>query len=219
MTDELDLGKSGNVRIVSFDGTEYTKWRMKFKALLSVKGAAEALEKDFITKMPASEDTDLSGADKDSDLMQQKRAKAKNAMAVNYLTLSFQTDELLGMIAELATDEWPNGIASKVMEALEEEYCPSNVLANANLKSKLMKMQLKKNKNPKNLSKQMAAEIAKFKIPVSKEDKIAYLVNAAGKEYAGTIAMEQKVLTIEGKKVTARALVNAMYDQWQISGG
>ena len=76
-----------SVRIITFHEGKWQVFSVKFKAMAAIKGFAEALEPEFNSKFPASEDTSLDLVKEDEKA--QSEAKEKNALAVHYLTMSF----------------------------------------------------------------------------------------------------------------------------------
>ena len=76
---------------------------VKFKAMAVIKRFAEALEPGFKSKLPASEDTSLNLAKEDKKA--QSKAREQNALAVHYLTMSFENEEQLGYIEGARSDE------------------------------------------------------------------------------------------------------------------
>ena len=54
-----EMSNDNSVKIPKFDGTNYTRWKQKFKAVLAIKGIAVALDPNFRNKLPAREDTVL----------------------------------------------------------------------------------------------------------------------------------------------------------------
>jgi len=152
----IEIQEKGSVRLFTFDGTKskYPVWSSKFKAACAVKGVLDALDPNFKTKLPASEATPLN--ESDNGQKAQKRAKAQNALAINFLTCCFDKPRLLAKIEASKSDDWPTGLACVVWESLEKQYKPKDTIAVAEQLTKLMGLKLKKNQDPDELGDEMA---------------------------------------------------------------
>ena len=205
-----------SVKIPILDRKKYAVYKAKFRAVGAIKKWGPALNEDFKNQLPAREDTVLDPTNESEK--KQMLAKAKNAMAVHYLTLSFESDEDIGMIEEARTEEWPCALACDIWAALEEENTPSDTLAIVGLQKQLTTLNLKSDEDPNKLAERMAALIGRYKCTVDQEQRIAVLVNAAGRKYAETIRQETAILELKSKPVTVKALIRAMHEKWRISG-
>ena len=89
-----------------------------------------------------------------------------NLVAVHFLTPSFEEEEHLAFIKDAKTDDWPSGLACKIWKNLENEFRPSDVLADAKLSKKLMGLTLAKGEDPRKLGKrpQSFSHGLKFKL-------------------------------------------------------
>ena len=206
-------------RIFTFDGThdQYPVWSAKYLALCSVKGCRAALDPRFGNKLPASEDASLN--ESDDDEKKQSVARKQNALALNYLVMSFEKPRLLAKIEASKTADWPSGLAHVVWSKLEEQYRPSDTIAVAEQMSKLMKLKLNKDKNPDDLGDELAEIETMYRSKLGDKEKVAAVVQAAGHLYADTIRQETKNIEVAGETVTAEALIGAMSEKWRISGG
>ena len=128
-------------------------FQSKFKAVAAIKGFAEALEPGFESRLPEKENDTLSGSNEDKE---KTKNKIKNALAVHFLTVSFENEEQLGYIEDVRTSDWPSAIACNVWSTLEAEFKPSKTLATSEMLKRLMVLKLRKNADPKKLRERMA---------------------------------------------------------------
>ena len=104
------FGSSSLVKIPKFDGTNYQLFKSKLTAVCTLKGCGEALVQSFKLKLPASEATVLSDTtDEGKDFAM---AKSQNAMAVLYLMLAMEDENLMAAVDEERTSLWPSVLAS-----------------------------------------------------------------------------------------------------------
>ena len=199
-----------------FNGENYPKFRIKMKAILSLKGCGDALLQSFKAKLPASESAVLDETKAGEKL--QIEARKKNATAMNYLILALETDELLGKAAEAETVEFPGGIACDLWSALEDDYAPDDTTAEAEMLTKMMALKLTKKENPKTLSAKMASIQAECRCKMAEAQKVSVVVKAAGSLYAETIRQEKKLLKANSETVTAAKLIKEMHEMWRLSG-
>ena len=137
-----------------------------------------------------------------------------NFVAVHYLTLSFEEEEHLDFIEDARTDDWPSGLACEIWKNLENEFRPSDVLAEAELTKKLMGLTLVKGEDPRKLGKRIAVIQSRFKIQVEEKEKILAVVNAGGSRYADAIGQVQRFCKMKSEPVTARKLIKAMHENF-----
>ena len=99
---------------------------MRFKTIAAMKEFVVALVARFKSKLPAREDKsmDLTGEDQ----KKQSKAKEKNALAVHYLTMSFENEEQLGYLEDARSDKWPSVLACEIWASLVDENKPSDTI-------------------------------------------------------------------------------------------
>ena len=206
-----------SVRIPTFHEGKWQVFSVKFKAMAAIKGFAEALEPGFKSKLPASEDTSLDLAKEDEKA--QSKAKEKNALAVHYLTMSFENEEQLGYIEDARSDEWPSALACEIWASLVDENKPSDTIAVAEMLKKMMNLKLSSGEDPKKLGERIAMVQAGYTCKVDENQKIATVVSAGGKAYANTIQQETMLCEFKNEKMTAKRLIKAMQQNFRLKGG
>ena len=137
-----------SVKVPVFQPGKFTVFQSKFKAVAAIKGFAEALEPGFESRLPEKENDTLSDSDEDKE---KAKNKIKNALAVHFLTVSFENKEQLGYIEDARTSDWPSAIACNVWSTSEAEFKPSDTLATSEMLRRLMVLKLRKNADPKKL--------------------------------------------------------------------
>ena len=134
--------------------------------------------------------------------------------------MAFSKAELLDMIEDSKTDEFPGGIACELWKSLNDEYRPSTTVGAAKQLSELMALKLGPKEDPKKFGNRMATVLNKYGTKVDDKQKVAVVVQALGKRYAKTIRQETKdIKSAESREPTAKELIKACSEEWVISGG
>ena len=209
----------GVLRIPKFDGRreKFPVWFSQFNALCAVKGVSEALKPGFETNLANRYDTVLDvtiPAEK-----AQAEAKKKNDLAMSFLTLAMDSNQLLTKVEAAKTVKWPDGIACVLVKKLTDKYKPKDNLAIAEQHKKLMTLHLRKEQDPEELGDKIAALETTYGYPLDEKFKVAAIVNAAGKDYGDVIREVTWRLENAGTPVEADVLIEAMSVKWRISGG
>ena len=206
------------MKIVRFDERResFPVWYSQFNALCAVKGVSEALKPGFDSQMPDKYDDPLDltiAADK-----LKAEAKRKNALAMSFLALAMNSNQLLAKVEAAKSAEWPDGAACVLMAKLVAKYKPNDNLALAEQQKKLMSLKLNKNQDPEELGDKIAALESAYGTPIVEKHKVAAIVIAAGKDYGNVIREVTWRLEEAGKNVEADVLIEAMCSKWRICG-
>jgi len=145
-----------NITLPTFDGEDesYQVFWTKFRAFATAKGFVGALM-GRETQLPARESTVLDETN-DADKLRIK-AKQNNSLAMAYLLSAFKAEADISLAYETMTDEWPGGLAYKVIEKLQEIYQPKDSVTEVELYARLLNVKMKPKENPKILFEQVAA--------------------------------------------------------------
>ena len=95
-----------------------------------MKGFQKALKESAEVDLPTSEEAEKeegSNADK---------ARNRNLNAMMYLMMAFTTESNMTMIIRAQTDDWPSGLALKVVKELLEKYKPNDNMARVEARGK-----------------------------------------------------------------------------------
>ena len=80
-----------------------------------------------------------------------KEALVMNNLAMSYFLMSFAGYEMLCMLEEVKTPEFPGGIACNLWANLLDKYCPDDTIGVAQQLTDLVKLELDMNKIQRNL--------------------------------------------------------------------
>ena len=130
-----------SVVLPTFTGNDedFQTWWTKFLAFATAKGVVEALLGKE-ANLPAQNSTPLDESN-DAEKLQIK-ARNRNNLAMAYLMTAFQSDADLSLTYEAMDDDWPGGLAYKVVEQLKEIYQPKDSITEVELYDKLMKVRM-----------------------------------------------------------------------------
>ena len=209
---------AGMSKLAEFRGDEkeFPTFVSRFQALATLKEFREALASIFGDQLPDLEDETLSGSTEDK----KKKALEKNNLAMSYLAMVLAGDEMLCMIEEAKTPEFPGGLAFELWKALLDEFRPDDTIGTAQQLSELMKLNLGSNENPKKLGGRMARIMNKYRNKIDENQKVAVVMKCAGKQYADVILQESaKIKREKSRAATANELIKAMTLKFRIMHG
>ena len=148
------------LKVPVFDGEEknFQKWWLRFQAFATVKGFRVALDKPQSTDYYPNNYEDFLALDpNDADTKVMAKRLIQNNVAIAQLTLAFESEGLLNKVYACQDDNWPEGMAWKVIESLLEEYQPKDRISKVEMRRRLNKVKMGKKDNPKVLFEQLAA--------------------------------------------------------------
>ena len=215
------MTESKGVKLPFFKGDddEFQKWRLRFKAYAKVKKFHDVLDKPKANVYPASQDAFDAMDPSDADYDKYKAKLERNSEAVAQLLMALDSDSLLNKIYEAQDNEWPEGMAWKIMKSLDEEFHPGDCISGVELKRKLNKVSMKKKDHPKVLFEQLAKIENMYKANVKSLDEdyaIAVVLDKAPDEYAHVLASEEGIY---GNNLKLKHLKAAMIRQYCIVYG
>ena len=188
MSDETN----SSVKLPVFDGEakKYQSWWIRFQAYSRVKGFNVALRKS--ADLPVKEE-DVDALDA-SNVNEKKKIVAvkKNALAMAHITMALGSESLLNKVNTVSSDEWPGGLAYKLIESLKEEYQPEDRVATVEMKRQMSKVKMRKYEKPSKLIEQIMMIENQFSGHAKKldeEDKIAMVLEKAPKDYASVLTV------------------------------
>ena len=206
---------SDNKSIVmpTFSGKDedFQVWWTKFKAFATAKGCVSALlGRD--ADLPDTYDEELD--ESDSDDMKKIKARIRNDLAMAYLLNAFKSEADISCAYESMDDDWPGGLAYKVVESLLDIYKPEDTVTEVELYAKLLTVKMKKTDNPRILFEQVASiqnwyNNESRKLPLSQ--MIAVILKAAPDAYASVLTSEQTKMGDNLKLSHLRKAMNTYY--------
>ena len=166
-----------SIRLPMFDGKpeKFQVWWTRFRAYAGVFGFIKALKKGGETALPPTEDALLDDTSETDKLM--IAALKRNAIAMANLTMAFTTDATMALVYESLNDEdWPGGLAHKVIDALKKKYQPQDTMTRVELRQMLNKVSMKKEQDPASIFEQLSSIKNRYntkKITIDEADLIA----------------------------------------------
>ena len=145
-------------------------------------------------------------------MKKQHKAKKRNAVVVASLTIAFMTEALMKHVNKACYDNWPRGLAHKIIESLFAKYCPKDNITKVELCMILNKV-LMKNDDSNKLFEQLG-EIQNYNTNenVGKANLMAVVFMVTPARYQSVLFS----LQLEKKdKLTLEDLKEAMDQVWQ----
>ena len=161
--------------------------------------------------MPIDEVTELDLTDPDE--RKQHEAKRRNAVAVASLTMAFTTQALMKHVNKACDEDWPGGLAHKIVKSLFAKYRPKDNITKVELRMMLNKVSMKSTDEPDKLFEQLG-EIQNYDTNgnVDEADLMAVVFTVAPAKYQSVLSS----LQLEKKdKLTLEDLEEAMDQVWR----
>jgi hypothetical protein len=148
---------STKVTLPKFTGSHksYQIWWTRMMAYASVYRFTQAMITTPEADMPAS-DADVIDTTTDKG-KRQRACKARNAVAVANLTMAFETDQLMSLVYQAQTTDWPGGLAHMIVLGLKERYQPVDMVSMVEMRQAINKVTMKKDDEPTVLFDQISA--------------------------------------------------------------
>ena len=179
------------VSVPTFDEMQksFSMFWIKMKAFGGVKGFQKVLKPEREEDLPATEET------VDDENSAAHKACDRNLMAMTFLMLAFSMEMNMNMIARAQIDEWPNGLAYKVVKELLDKYKPSDNMSCVEAQLMLNNVMMKKNDDPSVLFEKISEIQNRYNTVTRKldeEDLIATVIAVAPAEYKSLLTAEQR---------------------------
>ena len=145
-----------SLKLPLFDGKpeKFQVWWTRFKAYASVFSFSQAIKPGGEEHLPESEFEEL---DETTETGKKKiEAKKRNTVAMANLTMALTTNNALSIVYKSMNDEWPGGLAYKVIEDMLERFQPHDIISKAELRRMLGKVSMKKKDDPATLFEQIS---------------------------------------------------------------
>jgi len=142
--------------------------------------------------------------------------KNVDLVAMNLFTVMLcDTDVMIMHIDSTKTRDWPDVLARKLIEKLCTMFKPGDTIAAAEQLEKLMKLKLKKKRDPKYLESKIASLETSYGCQIDEKLKIAAI---GGKPYSADIHSKMKAFKKATGNITSADLIQAMMESFRISG-
>jgi len=212
------------VRVPIFDGEDesFQKWWIRFRAYAKISGFTKAIETDPEPDLPGSQ-REVDALSGNGDETKKKRAAAdRNDTAMASLTLAFTTDDLINIIMQSQTADWPDGLASNVVKLLLDKYKPDGIMSLVDEKMALNKIRMGENEHPTKLFDRIKAVETRFNTKTNKikeEELIAVVLSQAPKAYRAVLTSEQRMRKNLGIDVKVKDLKEVMVEHFKLLNG
>jgi hypothetical protein len=186
-------------------------------AYAGVFGFAKALREGGETSMPTTDETSFDVTTEEGKLM--GAAKKRNAIAMANMTMAFTSEGTIALVYEAMNDDWPGGLAHKVVSMLKKKYQPQDSMTKVELRKRLAMVSMKKKENPSTLFEQLSAIKNRYNTTqkkIEEEDLMAVVISAAPPEYQAVLTSVQLHLKDD---MTMDDLSEAMSAYWRAIEG
>ena len=127
----------------------------------------------------------------------------------------------MNMVLDSKTTAWPSGQAWEIIQELQEEYAPTNLMGDVEQQRELEAIYMKKNANPKVLFSQFTAIENRYRgrtPALTEKNKLTNIILRALDEYAQTIHTAWQLTKGESppREPTVKELRTAMYEYYQV---
>ena len=203
------------VKLPTFDGkrSSFQIWWTRFLAYATVFMFRQALVIGGESKLPQTEDEVLDLTEEDD--RKKELARKRNAVAMANLTMAFTGEETMGLIYDAQSQEWPAGLAHKVVKALMSKYQPEDTITRVELRQMLNGVTMKKDEDPATIFEQISAIKNRYNTSTKKidpEELIAVVLDVAPKEYKAVLTSEQRR---KGTNLVIEDLSSVMNQLWR----
>ena len=167
--------------------------------------------------MPQTDETDFDATTAQGKLIE--AAKKRNAIAMANMTMAFTSEGTIALVYEAMTDDWPGGLAHKVVAMLKKKYQPQDSMTKVELRKRLAMVSMKKKENPSTLFEQLSAIKNCYNTSTKKieeEELMAVVISAAPHEYQAVLTSVQLHLK---EAMTIDDLSDAMNAYWRAIEG
>jgi hypothetical protein len=134
-------------------------------------------------------------------------------------TMAFETESLIGMICKSMSNDWPAGLAHKVVVQLFNKYSPDNRISRVELRTMLNGISMRDAEDPSILFEQVRAIRYRYNTvthQINEEELIVATMGAAPEKYLLVSTSERQV---RGSGMTLDDLEIMMYQPWHQSKG
>ena len=209
---------SDKVSMPVFKGSrdDFFTWWTRFQAYAMLKHFRQALKPEAETNLPATEETAT------GETPANESARKRNNLAIYYLTLAFQNEALLNLVYKSCTQDWPSGLAWKIVEALFIKYKPDDTISRVEMRGLLANVSMKKDEDPSTLFEQLSVIENRYNTratattaarTIDEEDLIATVIQKAPFVYQSVITNEHRTKGTNLKLTDLEEVMHQFYRQ------
>ena len=208
---------STKASLPKFNGAhkDFQVYWTRFMAFAAVYRFTQALGDTAEADLPTSDSEVLDP--NDAGDKKKIAARARNNKAMANLTMSFQSEQLMGLIYKAINTDWPGALAYLVVKALKSKYMPVDMVTMIDLRRAMAAVKMNKGEDPTTIFEQIAGIENRFRnaqIKPSEQEKLAVAMMAAPAEYIPVITSEQRV---KGASLQLEDLQEVMIAQYRQS--
>ena len=123
-------------------------------------------------------------------------------------------------LQQSADPDWTTGKCIAIWKQICKEENPEDEMAEMDMEDELQEIRLGKDRNPREILRDMAAIETKYKLTINASKKAAFVLRIGRNKYKTSMATtENNARNRNSRKATAKELVEEMYREWQIGGG
>ena len=158
----MESSSEKSVRLPTFDGKEknFRIWWKRFTGYAGLYKFKQALVVGGEKELPAK-GTDVPDTTTDAGKAE-ARALWRNEVAMANFAMAFTTEGLINMLDSATCNDWPDGKAHLVVEALFAKYEPKDVMSLVELQDALHGMSMKKEQAPAELFEKLKSVENRF---------------------------------------------------------
>jgi hypothetical protein len=199
------------VMLPKFDGQRdsFQTWWMQFSAFATMNKFSSAVKEEAEEYLPHEEVTEEDETD------EEEQARARNRLAMYYLTSAFYTQASQRFLYLGMTQQWPSGLAWMVVRALFRSFRPRDNLSKIEMKVSLNTVTMSKKDSPEVLFAQLSSIQNKYGIQATEDELIATVVMKSPSEYKPIISALQMMRT----EMTLTDLESGMLNFWRSTYG
>ena len=212
MSDENESIAVRSVKLPTFDGTHssFQIWWMRFIAFATIHRFASAVSKEGPEEdLPESEGSAIPAGNSGAAA---RAALRRISVAFANLSLALNSEQMVRLLINGQSEDWPSGLAWRVVEALHRRFKPDDIVAKIELRRMLNQIDMTKKEDPCTLFEQLSKIENQFNTAIGKEDAIAIVLDAAPAEYQSVLNAEQRA---KGSDITLQDLAETMDQQWR----
>lgn len=202
---------------------DYLAWSDAMQGLILATGCSAAIDakkmQDILSVLKNHDD--LSGLDPNDTVKAEiLNVMAKNDMVMGYINSGLTLIQHRNCVSGAKSIEFPYGIAYMALNELREYFIPAGTMTKAGLKKMLRQVNMKGNRDPKNLGRELIRVRSMFieaGFKIEESDLVDQaLIALPGSEYADAIIAAHRNAMTPGEP-TLKEIIQAARDKFEFS--
>ena len=154
--------KMETVRMPTFSGDQkdFQVWWIRFQAYATVAGFKIAIGRTKSNEMPADESIAIDETTEQGK--KQFAAKKANGIAMASLTMALTSEGSIGIITQAFDQDWPGGLACKVVDMLYKRYAPRDLRSKVEMRQALSAVSMKKEEDPARMFEALSGVCSRY---------------------------------------------------------